>query len=370
MRLLFVEDEPDVAKTVIRRLEREGFSCDCEITDFEETENAIGRFAPDVVILDLVEGGSTPGPRTPGLDSFKFIWDSRFCPIVVYSAFPDLFAEEREVQEHPFVRIVKKGSGSPARVKTALDEFIPHVDALRCVENHIRSEFALALRDVAPPAFQYFSDENERNDAILRSARRRLAALMDDQSRHGETLASWEQYLFPPVSSDLQLGDILGEKGRPENDPNAFRVVLTPSCDLVKTEMRERKVDCVLVARCHSIRDGIQSTSIEDMSPGKLKGRLNSMILSQGHFETIIPFPALAGRIPSMFADLRDLELMPLDQIEPDGAKYERVASIDSPFRELVAWAYMHVACRPGLPDRNLEQWNKEIISKYQEDSE
>ena len=86
------------------------------------------------------------------------------------------------MQEHPFVRIVKKGSGSPARVKTALDEFIPHVDALRCVENHIRSEFALALRDVAPPAFQYFSDENERNDAILRSARRRLAALMDDQS--------------------------------------------------------------------------------------------------------------------------------------------------------------------------------------------
>ena len=41
---------------------------------------------------------------------------------------------------------------------------------------------------------------------------------------------------------------------------------------------------------------------------------------------------------------------------------YVRVASVDSPFREMVAWAYMQVAARPGLPERNWDAWADEVF--------
>jgi hypothetical protein len=48
-----------------------------------------------------------------------------------------------------------------------------------------------------------------------------------------------------------------------------------------------------------------------------------------------------------MAADFRSLEIVSLaDLIEP--TKYERVASVDAPFRELFVWAYLSAAGRPG----------------------
>lgn len=193
---------------------------------------------------------------------------------------------------------------------------------------------------------------------------------MDDLSRHGQKLASWEQYLCPPVSEDLQLGDILLKAGGSKEDPASFRIVLTPSCDLVASGRRQPKVKHVLVARCCAIKDGIRVTSLGDIGTGKMKERLPKTVLSQGYFETILPLPALAGRMPHMAANLRELELINFDDIGRDGGVFERLASVDSPFRELVAWAYMQVACRPGMPDRDFQKWCDEIIAACQEGGE
>ena len=64
-----------------------------------------------------------------------------------------------------------------------------------------------------------------------------------------------------------------------------------------------------------------------------------------------------------MVANLKNLRLIPLKEI-PE--KFDRVASIDSPFRELVAWSYLQIACRPGLPDRDFSTWAEEILSTYE----
>ena len=73
--------------------------------------------------------------------------------------------------------------------------------------------------------------------------------------------------------------------------------------------------------------------------------------------------------LPHMLAELRSLELIELNRIALDGDsrdehKYRRVASIDSPFRELVTWCYLHVTGRPGLPERNVDAWATEIKEK------
>jgi CTP synthase len=44
-----------------------------------------------------------------------------------------------------------------------------------------------------------------------------------------------------------------------------------------------------------------------------------------------------------------------------ENKEYIKIASIDSPFREAIIWAYMQINCRPGLPDRNFDLWTQQI---------
>ena len=85
--------------------------------------------------------------------------------------------------------------------------------------------------------------------------------------------------------------------------------------------------------------------------------------LSQGHSNGIMPLPTLKKIIPLMAADLRDLQLVPVDVIgipeSPGAVEYVRVTSLDSPFREMVSWAYLQIVGRPGLPNRNFREWKK-----------
>ena len=227
------------------------------------------------------------------------------------------------------------------------------------------------MRDVASDAFRFFDNANRRNDVILRAGRRRLAALMDDLSAYGDCLESWEQYLSPPISPDVKLGDILRKADGMSEDPASFRVVLTPSCDLVASGGRSPKVDKVLVSRCISIANALNRIQ---MKPGRKKlgnekemeafsERLRKSVLTQGFHKSMIPFPCLEGRIPLMAADLRGLEFISLADIGFTDKPFLRIASIDSPFRELISWAYLQTACRPGLPDRDFNSWCGEIVS-------
>lgn len=361
LKLLFIEDEPSGVEPVLNLIKREHADMQCEVSEFGEAEDKIASLRPDIVILDLLVGGASSEPEPEGLKTRDFIWNRHFCPIVVYSASPDIHDEKYE--SHPFVKSVQKGRDSPREVLEALGELRPQVEALHGAGEHILQSFAFALRDVAPDAFRFFDDAGLRNDVILRAGRRRLAALMDGLSKDGTKLASWEQYLCPPICPDTQLGDILIKVDGRYDAPTSFRVVLTPSCDLVASGGREPKVDNVLVACCCSMREGLDLTSLKGMGLAKLKYRLPGTVLSPGYFEDVIPFPCLEGRIPTMAANLRDLEFIPVGDIGISDKTFFRVASVDSPFRELIAWAYLQIACRPGLPDRDFDLWRDEIVA-------
>ncbi len=375
LRFLFVDDEPESVESVTLSFKKMGH--ECKVENFSEAESAIETFSPDMVVLDMVKKGEED--PVAGNVIYDMIWQKRFCPVVVYSAFPDLVE-----LEHPCVKIVKKGAGSVALMAAAVSELTPHVETLRRAEAPIHRALAEALRDVAPFAFGTFSDPGQRHDTLLRAARRRLAALMDDLSRHGQTLAAWEQYLFPPISKSVRLGDILRKAGRDSADSASFRLVLTPSCDMVAEGGREPKVAQVLVARCCSTKQGLALTRLGGLPETKKRERIPSAVLSQGYLPPIVPLPALPDRIPSMMANLRDLELLPIEAVgletsdtafEADGkaaeeTRFVRVASLDSPFRELISWAYLQVACRPGLPERDLEAWCNEILEALKADTE
>lgn len=357
LRILLIDDDPRSVEDVVLLLhEKFGGLQECTM-NFEEGKESIRSFRPDIIMLDIWKG--PPQLADPaGSNILNEIWDQQFCPVIVYSA-DSQAVEQVTVYDHPLVAVINKGSGSDERVLEAVTGFAPYVKSVRLGEENIRIAFFKTMRDVAPYAFRNFEDQQQRADTILRAGRRRVAALMDEPLVDETNLPAWEQYLCPPVSKDLQLGDILRLADGQSGDPAAFRLVLTPSCDLVASDGRKAKVEDVLVAKCSSMKEGLRRIGIHK----EFEDSLSKSLLSQGYSGPIIPFPSLQGRIPTMTANLRNLELIPIEQIVgANDPKYSIVASIDSPFRELVSWAYLQISCRPGLPDRDLPRWMQEII--------
>ena len=361
LRIVFIEDETVSVGPILSLIDQEEPGTETHALDFDEAEDGLRTLRPDIVVLDLWEGDASEN-NNRGSEHLDFIWKQQFCPVIIHSANPDIPSEQRNA----FVREVTKGQHSPERVLEAIRELGPHVQALKEAEEDIRDSFSIAMRDVAPSTFDIFEDDDQRRDAIRRAGRRRLAALMDEVSAEGETLASWEQYICPPVSKDILLGDVLRKSESDLTDPASFRLVLTPSCDLDFSGGREAKVGDVLVAKCVPTSDAFDLTSLKGMTANRLKNRLIGAVLSRGYFESILPLPALQDRIPTMMASLRDLELIPLGDIGIRCKPFLRVASLDSPFREMVSWAYLQVSGRPGVPERDFESWRDEIVADYQ----
>lgn len=366
IKLLIIDDQEASIQPLKRLLEgRE--SVDAKWCDFDEAEETIRSFLPHVIVLDILADSPDGVPSVEQSSVIdKFIWNVRFCPVIVYSAQPDLYPEEQT--NHPFVRTVSKGLDSEIEVVESLDQLTPYIEALKKAENHVRDLVALAMRYAAPYAFEAHSCKDDARETTARMGRRRLAALMDEVAIGDQSnLRSWEMYLCPPVSKDFQLGDVLQDAQGNSEEPDSFRLVLSPSCDMVSNEHRAAKISHVLVARCCSIDQALIRLNWGNIGNSKLDDP-SRLGLSRGYIEHIVFLPALSKRIPTMAADMRKLELIPFNDIDTgqngddSSEQFVRIASIDSPFREAIMWAYLQTAGRPGLPDRDIKAWSREIV--------
>ena len=353
MKIMFIDDNKESVQDAMDEVSDNVEGVDLWLENFTPGLENIEVKSPDILVLDVWEGKAQESDPL-GLEIMGQIWSHNFCPVIVYSADSKIISDIPEY-DHPFIEIIAKGADSDEEVREAVKRFIPHVQALHSSQSLVSRAFSHAMRDVAPDAFNTFSETEEIVDAMVRGGRRRVAALMDEALPEVEALASWEQYLAPPVSQDIRLGDVLRSNQGDPDDPTTFRIVLTPSCDTVSTAL---KVECVLVAKCcniglalHKCQIGLNERSIQ-----------RSNILTQGYYNAYIPFPKLKDKIPVMAADLRNLELIPVGAIGLEGERFLRVASVDSPFRELISWAYLQIAGRPGLPQRELDGWIHDII--------
>ena len=84
MRVLIIDDEPASVEPLRAELKDRGFSP--LICDFEASEDSLREFRPAAVVLDLLKGET----EVAGDTTYGVIWDTRFCPIVIYSATHDI----------------------------------------------------------------------------------------------------------------------------------------------------------------------------------------------------------------------------------------------------------------------------------------
>ena len=177
---------------------------------------------------------------------------------------------------------------------------------------------------------------------------------------------------MPALGPHLLSADLLRCRDADWTDPKAFRLVLTPSCDLVRHGGGDPRAERILVACCEPIRrlGNVEVKPGATLSKGQ-RGKLRPL-LTEGIADGLFPIPRFIGHVPPMAANLKRLDLVEWNEVrlgletedghaKADGAAFVRVASTDSPFRELVVWAYLRVTGRPGAPEFDVDGWLDDI---------
>jgi CTP synthase len=373
IRILIVEDDERVE--ALRRTITETLgSVEILIVGFEGSSSAIREYSYEAVVLDLFAGDPANHDKQ-GQKTWEEIWERRkFVPIIVYTA-GDCNLNPDVPTDNPLLKCIKKVAGSDKEVARHLLLARPHIVALRQVEHEFNEAIHSVIEKVCPLIWQATeADEQLRSDLLVRSARRRLAAMMDLSTvLTGEQMLSWEQYIYPPLEDSLLMGDILRTSDGVIENPTAYRLVLTPSCDMVKRH-GDANVDHVLVAKCHNHDRFLKASGITigAKRSDKISNTL-SALLTQPQSGGYVLLPEYKSILPLMCACLRDLELIRLADIgttDESSASFHRIVSVDSPFREQIAWAYLQITGRPGLPDRDLNRWIKDIFMASKQTSQ
>ncbi len=375
LRLLIAEDMEEVAERLKLSITRKLGAVEIRIEKLDDALSIVRdrSFAYDVVVLDIFQGNPTDNDRQ-GEKTWKEFQDQerKLVPIIIYTA-GGCELEPEIPKGNPLIKCFKKQSGSDEQVAEYLRSIVNYIQALRHVEFEFNRAIHNVIKNVSPLIWQAETDNQLRQELLVRSARRRLAAMMDMKTLStGEPLLSWEQYIYPAIDDSLLTGDILRMKDGKFDDPAAYRLVLTPSCDLAMRNGK-CKVKSVLVAKCKS-KDEYRRVVASQMNV-KLKDldkipdweKILKSRVTEPQLGGYILLPGYKSILPSMTAYLRDLELIPITEISLSDKieiGFSRITSIDSPFREQITWAYLQIAGRPGVPDRDMEKWTQEILDK------
>jgi hypothetical protein len=362
--ILVIDDEADVGHTASDAIREaiDGVDCYNEV-DFNNAANRIIELKPDAIVLDLMEGSHSA--NLPGQNTWQSVWEQSFFPIVIYTGWEgDLHPPVPP--NHPFVKVVKKRSGSTKAVVEALKGFAPAMEAIRLLRKEVDAVIHRVLRDTAGAGATPVSDVAH----LVHAGRRRIAASMDDRTLTGKrSLTSWEQYLVPAIGDSPMTADILRRRCADATDAQAYRLILTPSCDLVAGRCEKT----LLTAKCVEGQMLVDVMSLNKKASKRDKSveQCRKEALSGGVFNGYLPLPAYGNLIPSLLATLKDLEVIQYDCIGAgEDCEYVRVASIDSPFREQIVWAYLSTTGRPGVPDRDLNSWAEQLLNEASCDTE
>lgn len=359
MKVLLVEDEEDVVVGITDHCDEMDWKW--KVAKFNDAFMSVVEFDPDIIIMDWFEGRDLTKDFGDGL--LDKIWKNYFRPIVVFSGYADVLMGMdgiRSKLEHSrMFKLIPKGDDQP--VNDFLDEMYSFAPALAKFRGDMGEALISSLNAIDPIKTVAGGQDN----AVGYMLSQRTASFFEDKYV-GSVSPSWVQYLCPPVNDGLCVCDILRKNSEDadfdsEGMPEEYCMILTPSCDMQRTENRIPKVTNALCAQCEP----------KEAFYGKNKTKKVSGIasmLNRGYNENKVALPGFPNTIPHMTANLKKLILPRLDAIALSAeqrdkeAKYVRVASIASPFREQIVWAYLQNACRPGVPDRDTKSWAEEIL--------
>lgn len=361
MKVLVIDDIEASIKGVIDYCREKNW--EIELSDFNDAYKYILEFDPDVIVLDWKDDAEN---TCIGDNILNHIWNVCFRPLVIFSANAAVISVEEKLNQSNLVKVISKGDEQP--VIDFLEHTVKFVSSLATYRRDMGRALISSLNSI-----EFLKNEpNIEENAVGYVLSKRTAAFFDKEFT--ESLSpSWVQYLCPPVNDSLCVCDII-RKISQETDfnvvgnPEEYCMILTPSCDMNTENGRTPKVSHALCAHCYP-KEKFHGKRLEPQpSNNKIKEVVSK--LNMGYNNAFVAIPGLTNVIPYMTVDMKKLELISIPSIalnnkqEGEDIEYVRVASISSPFREQIVWAYLQTSCRPGVPDRNSELWAKEMLSE------
>lgn len=365
MRMLIIEDNKETVRGICDYADDNNW--EYEMCDFEESGIKISEYNPEIIIMDWMYDVED---IDKGELIFKEMYEKEFRPTIIFSAVADTIDLPDYMKNTPLIELIKKGDEQV--VIDRILEWKPYVSAVK----DLRVEMNNALLTSVQVVDNFMKMEKYPGDDVVKYMLNKRTTFYFDKEYIGEIPPAWIQYEYPPVRDTFMVADIIrvysgntnvNEVGIPEE----YRIILTPSCDMARA-----KNSCtILVAKCKQANMFSEDAKIDeeeakdvDIIASKKEKLIHS--LNSGYNHTKVALPLLPNKIPYMTIDLRKLEQVRIGDIsksEKDikqGCKYYRVASVSSPFREQIVWAYMINACRPGMPDRDMNTWAEGIMTE------
>jgi CheY-like chemotaxis protein len=358
-KIIVVDDDAEVRRQAGESLEIMGGGADVVLEgSFSEGLRRIETESCDVAVLDLRNMGDKATQADPeaGNRVAESIRKHRFVPIVFYTALP---TNVLDMGDTPFVAVVPKTEGVlrlREEVETMLATGVPQ--ATRAVDEHVdavRRDFLWEFSTASWGRLRHSLDAN----ALSYLLARRLAASLSVSGMEsvnaglGPLLAAEEYggahphffYVLPPVERGLQFGDVVKEK-------QTYYVVLSATCDLVSSRKRKAKADRVLLGRCKRVSTQPEYKKAKGDSSKKGRRDLLGVMRNNanGRQKDRCFFLPPALDVPALLLDLQELQSEKLSGVK----KLERIASMDSPFAEMLTSQLSRYYGRVGAPDLNV----------------
>jgi hypothetical protein len=350
MNILLVDDDDTMYQKVSKSYKRDSDVNILPCSDFQEINKYQTLYKLDLIILDLNNGNPVLNDTEAGDNILKNIYSHYFLPVIIFSAWADDY--DNPYKDNYFVRKIKKGQGELRELKKVIKEYRDFIGKQNAITNKIDAHISEIYR-----ATYNNMVKNDRSKKLASKAeifihliQRRLAASFDSSIEY-DSIKPWEIYLYPPLGDQLLTGDILKKKRTNNKTPSSYKVILSPSCDLQSGNNRKH-IENVIVANFVPINKAVPK-----------KTDVSRKLLTTSSPERYIIFYELINIIPHMACDLKSIETIKFDSIGK-GKDYEKILSIDSPFRESLVWSFLQINGRPGLPDRDVDIWINDIKTK------
>ena len=344
MKILFYEDDESAIQGIIDFCDDEGYQY--EHKSFDDGFSYIEEYDPDILILDLKDDEKEGFEGCGILDK---AWEYHFRPTCVFSGQIVQSTVDQEKYKSPLVSFINKGDDNP--VKAFIKKISDYSD---CIKD-VRKETNKAMRK----SFDFF--DMAMNDGIMDSkvitslCANRIKSYFENENENIQ-LPIWAQYIYPVINDSFSTGDIIMLKNATEATAiqKKFFVILSQSCDIA-----HGKISQILVAKCYSIECFLRKKHIDNgQYEMRTKEELKT-ILNAGFFNEYFPLPKIDGVLPDVVVNMKNLALIHKDELS---SKYVKVASLNTPYKERLVWAYMQTACRPGVPDLSVEAWANNLV--------
>jgi DNA-binding NarL/FixJ family response regulator len=340
MNILVVDDEKDIFNSIQLRLKKQKNIQILPRCDFDNVIKNMDIYKVDMIILDLSNG--IDRDTEAGKIIINNIYKHSFLPVIIFSGFSDDF--DNPFKDNYFIKTVKKGKTGITELRKAVKEFLPFIEKQILVSKELSTDISEIYRNTYQKLISNakLKNVNTKSEIFTRLMKRRLAASIDEASDDSR-INAWEIYLYPCLGNEYLTGDILRKKRSTKNDPTSYKIILSPSCDLQKGQkpIQNVKVACFKNIKDNFSKNNLKISRLRDTSPNRF-----------------MFFHKLEGEFPHMVCDFKEIEIIKFTDLNK---YFERIVSIDSPFRESIVWADITINGRPGLPDRNCDDWLADI---------